>query len=230
MFSQPLYDAIQASNDAGIMFVAAAGNENNDNDASPTYPASYDLPGIIAVGATDHNDLKAGFSCFGATSVDLGAPGVDILSTLPGNAYESWSGTSMATPHVAGAVGLINGLAPGLSLQEVKDLILNNVDPIPALDGLWVTGGRLNLQKAIEAVGLRVVSSSPAENSVVTDPVSDFVVDFSDAYDPATVDATDLTVNGIPADSVDQTDADTLTFHFVDSPVTNQGLQTMAMA
>ena len=86
-FSQALYDAIDAAGAANIAFVAAAGNNGANNDTSPAYPAAYDLPNIISVAATDDNDELASFSNYGAASVDLGAPGVDILSTLPGNQY-----------------------------------------------------------------------------------------------------------------------------------------------
>ena len=229
-YDQALYDAIAASNAAGIVFVAAAGNYSSDNDVTPVYPASFDLPGIISVAATDHNDLKADFSNWGATTVDLGAPGVNTYSTLPGNSYGYASGTSMASPHVAGAVAFIKGLDPSLTVAEVKEIILGNVDPIPALAGITVTGGRLNLAQIALDIGLRVVDSEPAAGDALGSPITDFVVHFSDPYNPATVDASDLTVAGIPATSVTLTDADTLTFHFDSSPMAVEGQYTMAMA
>lgn len=157
-YSQALYDAIKASNDAGIMFVAAAGNGGfdgigDDNDQMPTYPASYDLPGIIAVAATDRSDRLASFSNYGRTSVDLAAPGVEILSTVPPSlyptGYDSWDGTSMATPHVTGAVALGMAFDPSASLAEIKQLILSSVDVLPDLQNRTVTGGRLNLHRFI---------------------------------------------------------------------------------
>src|SRR5262249_42799902 len=99
-FSQAREDAIDAMGRAGILFVAAAVNEAKDNDAIPAYPASYDSPSIISVAATDHNDRYAWFSDWGATSVDLAAPGELVWSTVPGG-YTWYSGTSMATPQVA---------------------------------------------------------------------------------------------------------------------------------
>ena len=99
---------------------------------------------MIAVAATDHNDDLASFSSFGATSVDLGAPGVNTLSTLPGNSYGLLSGTSMATPHVAGAVALIRSIAPSIGVAELKQLLLNLTDPLASLSGITVSGGRLN--------------------------------------------------------------------------------------
>jgi thermitase len=106
-YSRALLDAIQRADAAGHLFVAAAGNAGEDNDSSPSYPASYETPNVVSVAATDDRDALAPFSNFGATSVDLAAPGVNILSTLPGNRYGSYSGTSMATPHVTGVAALI---------------------------------------------------------------------------------------------------------------------------
>ena len=143
-FSQALFDAIQDANLNGILFVAAAGNNGANTDASPHYPSSYNLPNIIAVAATDHNDQLASFSNYGATSVDLAAPGVNILSTFPGASYGAISGTSMATPHVSGAAGLVFGRFPSIGHLDAKGLILSRVDPLPNLAGVVQTGGRLN--------------------------------------------------------------------------------------
>lgn len=151
-FSQALYDAIQTHINADIVFVAAAGNDNNNNDLNPAYPASYDLAGIISVAATNHLDERSWYSNYGVTTVDLAAPGgallgtapQDILSTWPGNTYQAIAGTSMAAPHVAGVVALVRGLVPELSVAETKELILGGVDRLPALEGMVLTGGRLN--------------------------------------------------------------------------------------
>ncbi|MFC1715382.1 S8 family serine peptidase [Candidatus Poribacteria bacterium] len=147
-FSPDLRDAIQNS---GALFVAAAGNNGRDTDAVPYYPANYSLANIISVAATDRNDQLASFSNRGATSVDLGAPGVSILSTTPNNTYSYFNGTSMATPHVSGVAALILSQSPGLNPVEVKDQILSSVDPIPALAGITVTEGRLNAANALGA-------------------------------------------------------------------------------
>jgi subtilisin family serine protease len=137
-------NAIRASNS---VFVAAAGNENNDNDANPHYPSNYSLSNIVAVAATTHTDDRASFSNYGLTSVDLGAPGDDILSTLPGDTYGQFDGTSMATPHVSGVAGLLLAQEPNLTNSEIKWRILNGVDDI----GLPVlTGGRLNAYEALQ--------------------------------------------------------------------------------
>ncbi len=140
---------MQASIDAGIMFVAAAGNDDVDNDQSPHYPSSYDLDGLISVAATDSQDRLASFSNYGATSVDLGAPGQTILSTTPGNEYDTMGGTSMAAPHVAGAVALLAAHDPQATLAEIKEAILYGADPVADLWGRTVTGGRLNVANAL---------------------------------------------------------------------------------
>jgi len=143
-FSQALLDAINAAGAAGQLFVAAAGNSSANTDVSPHYPSAYNSPYIIAVAASDHNDNLASFSNYGATTVDLAAPGDDILSTLPGNSYGLLSGTSMATPHVSGVVGLTWGRFPSMQNLLVKDLILNRVDVKASLQGRVLTNGRLN--------------------------------------------------------------------------------------
>jgi subtilisin family serine protease len=148
-FSQSLYDAIAAAGGAGDLFVAAAGNNGTTNDLQPFYPASYNLDNLIAVAATTSTDGLASFSNYGATSVDLGAPGSGILSTLPGNTYASWSGTSMATPHVTGAAALLWALHPSWTYAQVRDRIFCTAFDIPALAGKTVTGGRLDLGAAL---------------------------------------------------------------------------------
>ncbi|MBD3867002.1 MAG: S8 family serine peptidase [Acidobacteria bacterium] len=148
-YSQTMYDAIAAAGAIGQAFVAAAGNSGSDNDVSPHYPSNYDLPNVISVAATDHNDAKASFSSYGLTTVDLGAPGVDILSTLPGNSYGLLSGTSMATPHVAGVTALIRSVSPDIPMAQLKTVLLNSADPIPSMDGITVSGARLNAFFAI---------------------------------------------------------------------------------
>ncbi len=147
--------------DAGIVVVTSAGNLGSNNDVTPHYPSDYDLDGIISVAASDDLDLMATYSNYGATSVDLFAPGGfgdgstgDIVSTVPvfldPSGYAWMAGTSMASPHVAGVVALVKGLAPELSVQEVKDLILDNVDVEPQFGSFALTGGRLNAFKTLQ--------------------------------------------------------------------------------
>lgn len=152
-FSQSLLDAITAAGDADLLFVAAAGNSSGDNDAIPYYPAGYQAPNIVSVAATDHTDGLAWFSNFGATSVDLAAPGEHILSTVPNHGYEFLDGTSMATPHVAGVAALALSVNASLTVDELKQLLLTSGDPVPALAGATVTGRRVNAASAVAQAG-----------------------------------------------------------------------------
>jgi subtilisin family serine protease len=173
-FSQALLDAINAAGAAGQLFVAASGNSGANTDTSPHYPSSYDTPYIISVAATDHNDNLASFSNYGATTVDIAAPGVNILSTTPGNSYELLSGTSMATPHVSGVVGLAWGRYPALTNMQVKTMVMNAADPKPQLAGKCVTGGRLNAFMTIAEPDetppgtiTDLMTSDPSSNAIV---------------------------------------------------------------
>jgi subtilisin family serine protease/subtilase family serine protease len=149
-FSQAMFDEITATNAEDMLFVAAAGNSGLNNDALPSYPASYRVPNVISVAATTNTDARAYFSNYGATSVHLGAPGLDILSTTIGNTYTSFSGTSMATPHVSGAAALVLSHCD-YSTDALKDALLSTVDQIPALASITTTGGRLDVNGAIRS-------------------------------------------------------------------------------
>ena len=160
-YDQALYDAIQTAGANNILFVASAGNGyGSNNDLIPAYPASYDLPNIIAVAATDHYDDLAYFSNIGPTSVDVGAPGDHILSTMPtyhvtlndyGYAmnYDYLSGTSMACPHVSGLAALLLALHPSYTYTELRTRILSTVDTLSSLTGKVLTGGRINAWSAL---------------------------------------------------------------------------------
>jgi len=131
-------DEIARAATADMLFVAAAGNSSANNDAAPTYPASYTHASVIAVAATDQSDGLASSSNYGAFSVHLGAPGVYVRSTTPSNTYSTFSGTSMATPHVSGAAALILS-ACALNTADLKRAILSTVDPVPSLTAITVT-------------------------------------------------------------------------------------------
>ncbi len=154
-FSQALLDAINA----GGLFVAAAGNASNNTDNVSFYPAAYISDNIISVAATDHNDALASFSNYGLASVDLAAPGVSILSTVPYSScflcdtsgYRWLSGTSMAAPHVAGAAALMQSIIPQSTTAQLKTWIMDSVDPVAALNGRMVTGGRLNINTLLSS-------------------------------------------------------------------------------
>ncbi|MFP6768760.1 MAG: S8 family serine peptidase, partial [Planctomycetaceae bacterium] len=141
-----LEDAIAAAGAAGQLFVVAAGNAGQDVDVIPDFPTSYTGDNILSVAATGTSDELAGFSNFGAKSVDIGAPGVDIYSTVltASGSYASQSGTSMAAPHASGAAALLKASDPTLTYADIKALLMNSADPVPELRGVTVSGGRLN--------------------------------------------------------------------------------------
>lgn len=154
-FSQGLADAIERANSAGILFIAAAGNSGANNDTTASYPSNYTSANVVAVAAIDSNGGLASFSQYGATTVDIGAPGVGIISTVPvasgkgrnatvTGGYASYNGTSMATPHVTGAAALYKARNPGATAAQIKAALLNGT-PTPSLSGKTVTGDRLNV-------------------------------------------------------------------------------------
>jgi len=156
-YSQALHDVIALANDSNVLFCAAAGNGGldgigDDNDLTPNYPSCYNISNVLAVAASDRNDALAVFSNYGSNNVDLAAPGVDIASTVPGNQYAIYSGTSMATPHTCGAAALLLSFNPYLTVAEVKAALMNNVDPVPAFAPKMQTGGRLNVFNALRSI------------------------------------------------------------------------------
>ncbi len=152
-YSEALRQAIQAAGEAGVLFVAAAGNDGIDTDSYASYPSGYALDNIVSVAASDHADRLADFSNYGAASVDLAAPGVSILSALRGNLYGHKSGTSMAAPHVSGVLALILANSPNMTTSDLKQRILGTVDDdgLSTLAGKVFTGGRLSAAKAVGA-------------------------------------------------------------------------------
>lgn len=151
-FSQAGYDAMARAGEHNILSCCAAGNEAEDNDEVPHYPSSYDLDCILAVAASHRTDGLSYFSCYGSTSVDLAAPGSGILSTLPLDGYEPWSGTSMACPHVAGAAALLHAVDPSLSALAIKDILMRSVTTNALFAGKVASNGRMNLWAALNEV------------------------------------------------------------------------------
>jgi subtilisin family serine protease len=147
--SQAIEDAIRYANTKGMLFVAAAGNESSNNDAVDSYPANYNIPNVISVASNDQNDNLSSFSNYGRTKVHLSAPGSSILSCRPNNLYQSLSGTSMATPHVAGAAALVTAHFPGITTNQTKVRVLGGVDRKAAYTNRVATGGRLNVANSL---------------------------------------------------------------------------------
>jgi len=181
-YSLAMQDAINRAAKADILFIAAAGNSGTNNDTTASYPANYSslvngsavsaatYDNVVSVAAIDSAGAIASWSQYGATTVDLGAPGVSILSTLPGATYGVYSGTSMATPHVSGAAALM-AATWGYRGAALKTALLNAVTPTTSLTGKTATGGRLDLSKV--APGTDVTSptaaiTSPASGATVT--------------------------------------------------------------
>jgi subtilisin family serine protease/Tfp pilus assembly protein PilZ len=170
-YSQSLHDALTYAYTKRAVLVAAAGNFTSENDASPLYPASYPVPSLISVAASSDYDVLASFSNWGKATVHVAAPGVGILSTVPGNSYRYLSGTSMASPFVAGMTALAYREAPNLTGYQVKNIILATVNPISSLSTKVFTSGRVNAynsiaesknETTIQAIQPAYVASAPA--------------------------------------------------------------------
>ena len=158
-------DAIRALNDAGILFVASAGNESRDNFSIPTFPANYDSPNVIAVASTNAADGLSGFSSFSSRLVSIGAPGSNILSTTPNNTYTIFNGTSMSAPHVTGSAALLLSANPNISLQNLRGSLAFTGDRVSSLANVTTTGRRLNVANAL-AAALEPDSTPPAVSSI----------------------------------------------------------------
>jgi hypothetical protein len=153
-FSQALFDAIQAADEAGQLFIVAAGNDGSDNDASSTYPCVYDVQNIICVASITSTGAFSSFSNWGATTVHIAAPGSDIVSSVPGGGYSSYSGTSMACPHVAGVATLVWDYVPTLDHMELKSIIMRTGDEDSRYSGQIISGARVNAHQALLEAGL----------------------------------------------------------------------------
>lgn len=179
---------------AGATFVASAGNDSNDNDdAFTSFPAAYDIPGIVSVAATNNRDELAGFSNFGATTVDVAAPGEAILTTAVNGQYTFIDGTSFSGPIVAGIVGLMKTVRPDLTPEQVAQALIDSSDPVPALQGRVVANGRVNAERALQIImtdGPLVLQVSPAQ--IAGSPVNRIQVSFSEP------------VQALPADILDR--------------------------
>lgn len=153
-FSQALKDMIDAAGVSNQLFIAAAGNSNSDNDVLPSYPASYASANIVAVASSDRNDLRSYFSSYGRTSVHIAAPGSEIYSTIPGSSYDTYDGTSMATPHVSGAAALLLSMHPGTPYATLKSWLTQGARRLPVWSGLTTSGGRLQVSESARIAAL----------------------------------------------------------------------------
>lgn len=143
-FSQALEDSIKRAKDAGIVFVAAAGNSATDNNSAPHYPSNYNVDNVISVAAHDYSNNLAYFSCFGSRTVHVAAPGRNILSTVTNNSYEVFSGTSMATPHVSGVVGLLLAKEGRQNLSGLRERLMASTVEARAYRRTTIGGGRVD--------------------------------------------------------------------------------------
>jgi thermitase len=191
--SSELSEAVTRAERKGVLFVAAAGNSGgggNNNDTRPFYPAALRQPNVIAVGAIDEHDARGSFSHYGKQSVDIGAPGVQILSTVRNNNYDTYSGTSMAAPHVAGAAALIWGATYSTPLQtpgqmtKVRDLIYENARPVAALREFWGHAAPAKIPGGVLDVSF-LVSTPPDEPSPPAQPPRLRLVENRMIVDPA---------------------------------------------
>lgn len=163
-FSDVMYQAIQQVQEQGILFVAAAGNDGVSNDAeNPTYPSSYELPNVVSVAAIDNRDSLAIFSNYGSKHVHVAAPGVNVYSTYMGSTYKSLSGTSMATPHVAGIAALLSSEHPEWTFDTIKDRLIKTSVPVKTLGRKVMAKGRVSAYNAL--YGIVPPSLDPPESA-----------------------------------------------------------------
>jgi len=206
-YSQSLFDAIAYANANGVIFVAAAGNSASNNDVTANYPSNYAVGNVVAVASTTSTDGLSSFSSYGATTVDVGAPGSGIYSTYLNGGYATMSGTSMATPHVAGALAVYWDANPGKTAAEVIQRLKDTVDPLTSLAGKTVTGGRINLNKMLNGAvppppppppafdsGARVTAG--AFQGALANTFDKVRLTFSEAITASSFTAADVTLNG----------------------------------
>ena len=160
--SVALESAIAAARQSGVLVVAAAGNSGLNNDDYPSYPASSPSENVVAVAATNSSDARPAWSNYGLSSVDVAAPGVNILSTILGGDYSYLSGTSMATPHVAGMAAVLRSINSGLTYGQIKSILVSTSDPVASLRGKIASGGRVNLYRAALAASGTTATPTPA--------------------------------------------------------------------
>lgn len=224
-------DAIERFIATGATFVASAGNSayDNDNPDFTFFPTSYNIPGLISVAATDNRDALATFSNYGAKTVDLGAPGVQVYTTFNGGLYGYISGTSFSGPMVAGAVGLLKSFRPNASAVEIRQALIDSSDVLPSLQGKVVSGGRLNVYRALRIIGTdgpiaTGFDPGPVTNRLDPDtglPIDTLTVTFNKDIDGSTLDSTAALLTYAGADGEYDTGDDSSTL----VPVSDVGLR-----
>jgi subtilisin family serine protease len=169
-FSQTLEDAIKAAKAKGILFVAAAGNNGTNNDSAPHYPSNYQVDNVVSVAAHTNQDSLASFSCFGKRTVHVAAPGHNILSTTPNNNYKVYSGTSMATPHVSGVIGLFIAQEGRQDVKVVRDRLMATTVPAGAYRKTTIAGGRVDAYNFL--TDTRIPRQGPDESAWRVEPLA----------------------------------------------------------
>ena len=186
-YSQAMADAINLAGDRDILFIAAAGNSGTNNDTSANYPSNYQCTKggtrgwdcVIAVASTTSTGGLSSFSQYGATTVDIGAPGSGIWSSVPNSSYASYNGTSMATPHVTGAAALCASIAPGITGAQIKAAILDSAAPTASLSGKTLTGGRLDVGAMVSRCAPATTPVSGSVTNLTATPAGETTVDLS---------------------------------------------------
>lgn len=197
-FAQSLEDAIKFANDNGVLFVAAAGNDSRNNDSFPSYPANYEVPNIISVAASTSSDNLASFSNSGRNTVHLAAPGQNIRSTTRNNTYNTFSGTSMATPHVSGAAALTWAQFPELSMGQIRNRVLGGIDRVSNFSDVTLTGGRLNVNNSLSTNPI-IANTTRLQNTL--DETGPYVVE-ADILDDGSIQSASLTYQVTGQESV----------------------------
>jgi len=190
--AEPITEAIRRAQAAGIAFVAAAGNSSKDNDTAGFFPTNADVSNVISVAASDQNDRKASFSNFGEHSVDIAAPGVDIISTTPQNRYQNLSGTSMAAPFVSGALAFLKAQDMTLTPEELEALVQATGDKVDIENAC---NCRINVLSAYNAVVEKTAFFVPTTKTVAPNGTQAFRVKNMDVTSYATSDANVATID-----------------------------------
>ena len=248
-YSQALTDSIQRASNQDLLFIAAAGNGGGDgigdnNDIYTNYPSNYTNSNVIAVASTTSTGELSSFSNYGAVSVDLGAPGSSILSTLPGNQYGTYSGTSMATPHVTGALALMASASSQATAQQLKDALLQSTVATSSLSGKTLSGGRLDVMAAINNLkgvppttiptySLTPSASSINEGAVLTSTVTttNLVIGSKLYYalDGPGITSADFSAGTITGEGVTDSTG-TFTFsHIITNDLLTEGIETLSI-